>query len=206
MPRAAVYIDGFNLYHAIDDLGANHLKWCNYWRLSEMLISAGETLTSVIVATAHHPDFDKKTRHQLFLAALRNVNVTVLLGHYVKEPRDCRGCGRVWQQPTEKESDINLAVALVDDAHMDLFDTAYLVTSDTDQAAAARLFARRFPDKALVSVAPPGRSHSQHILAHCNGRAMTITPKMIEASLLPATVLGAGRAGVKRPPKYAPPA
>jgi hypothetical protein len=27
--RASFYVDGFNLYHAIDDLGDNTLKWLN---------------------------------------------------------------------------------------------------------------------------------------------------------------------------------
>ena len=36
--RVAVYVDGFNLYHALDDLAENHLKWLDLWSLSETLI------------------------------------------------------------------------------------------------------------------------------------------------------------------------
>ena len=37
--RVFVYVDGFNLYHAIDDLNQDHLKWVNLWALSEKLIA-----------------------------------------------------------------------------------------------------------------------------------------------------------------------
>jgi len=33
--RTIVYIDGFNLYHALDDLRENHLKWVDLWALSQ---------------------------------------------------------------------------------------------------------------------------------------------------------------------------
>ncbi len=34
--RAALYIDGFNLYHPIHDKGESHLKWANLWMLGEI--------------------------------------------------------------------------------------------------------------------------------------------------------------------------
>ena len=36
--RAAVYIDGFNLYYSISDLRQNHLKWINLRKLAEIII------------------------------------------------------------------------------------------------------------------------------------------------------------------------
>ena len=36
--RAAFYIDGFNLYHAIADLKEPFLKWLNLWELAATLI------------------------------------------------------------------------------------------------------------------------------------------------------------------------
>lgn len=37
--RVAVYIDGFNMYHALDDLKKPHYKWLNLNALAELLIS-----------------------------------------------------------------------------------------------------------------------------------------------------------------------
>lgn len=51
--RVTVYVDGFNLYHALDDLNQDHLKWLNLWSLSEKLISGNETLTEVKYFSAY---------------------------------------------------------------------------------------------------------------------------------------------------------
>ena len=36
--RVNAYVDGFNLYHAIDELGHNHLKWVNLRALCEQFL------------------------------------------------------------------------------------------------------------------------------------------------------------------------
>lgn len=38
--RVAFYIDGFNLYHAIDDLGVDYLKWNSLWDLAQGIIQS----------------------------------------------------------------------------------------------------------------------------------------------------------------------
>ncbi len=41
MKKVISYIDGLNLYHAIDDLNRPHLKWVDLWALS---LADGETV------------------------------------------------------------------------------------------------------------------------------------------------------------------
>jgi hypothetical protein len=45
--RVACYIDGFNLYHAIDDLDKPHLKWLDVCALAKSLCRVGEDLVKV---------------------------------------------------------------------------------------------------------------------------------------------------------------
>ncbi len=163
--RAALYIDGFNLYHSVNDLGESFLKWCNFWKLGESIIPRqSEELVRVVFCTAYYPgDHSKKIRHERLVRALKLVGVETVLGHFSHEDAKCRDCGSIWQKPTEKATDINLALSVYDDAVQDVMDTAYLLTADTDQAATAKLFAKRFPGKKLVSVSPragPTRSIS----------------------------------------------
>src|SRR5437762_3268270 len=40
--RIAVYVDGFNLYHALKNLKKNHLKWLNLRALAEKFINPRE--------------------------------------------------------------------------------------------------------------------------------------------------------------------
>lgn len=204
MIRAGFFIDGFNLYHAIDDLDRPHLKWCNYWRLAELLKDKKEVLSCVVTATAYYPDFNKKIRHERHVNALQNVGVHVLLGHYVKDDMDCRDCGHTWKKPTEKEGDINIALSLIDAAYNDLIDHAYLVTADTDHVATLRLFKKRFPNKKATIVAPPGRPHSQHLLGYALKR--TITEDHIDLACFPHIVTAEGKKAVTRPREYDPPA
>lgn len=85
--RAALYIDGFNFYHSLDDLGQNHLKWLNMWALGELLIPGqSQKLTKVVCCTAvRGGDPAKAYRHRQYLKALKAAGVTCLEGHFAKE-------------------------------------------------------------------------------------------------------------------------
>ncbi len=204
--KAALYIDGFNLYHSVNDLAEPFLKWCNFWRLGETIIpQVSERLVKVVFCTAYYPgDFGKKVRHERFIKALAAVGVETILGHFSTEPADCRSCGRKWHKPTEKASDIHLALTIYDDAINNVYDTAYLLTSDTDQAATARFIKERQSSKKIVSVSPPGREHSQHILSHTTHK-IALNKDSIERCLFRNVVFDSNRTAVLRPHEYDPP-
>lgn len=201
--RAAFYIDGFNLYHAINDLGDQSLKWCNLWALAELVMPKNsEELVKVCFYSAFYPGDEKKRwRHEQYRAALENAGVTTVFGHYVHEDMDCRGCGRRWQKPTEKETDINLALGVVNDARLDVYDKAYIVTADSDHAATFSHVRACYPAKQIVTVAPPGRNFSAHIQRYANGR-IKLDREHIRASLFGALV--PGPRAVRRPREYDP--
>lgn len=203
--RSAFYVDGFNLYHAIADLNEPFLKWCNLWKLAETVVpSKSEEIVKVTFCTAYYPgDERKKWRHQQYIQALTNVNVSVVMGHYVREDWKCRDCGFDWQKPTEKETDINLALSLYEDAVNDVYDKAYLVTADSDQAATANFFKKAFPKKSLVTVSPPGRKFSSHISNIADER-LALNKDHLDTSVFPTIVLGERAA--RRPNEYEPPA
>lgn len=208
--RAALYVDGFNLYHAIDNLGEPFLKWLNLWALGERILPRkSQKLVRVVYCTAKKKDDPAKLRrHEEYISALRQYGVEVKLGHFIHDDMGCRQCGHTWRAPSEKESDVNVAISLIDDAHRDIFDHAYLLTADSDQGATARLFKERFPNKTLTSVVPPGQGASKSILSHASGK-ITITRDYIEDCLLPSILIeevdGKQTLRFRRPPEYAPP-
>jgi hypothetical protein len=204
--RAAFYVDGFNLYHSLDDMKQPHLKWLNLATLARLLVAGRpEEVVRVVFCTATRTDDPgRMLRHRAYLKALDSVGVTLLQGYFSKEPRNCRNCGHRWQHPTEKEGDTSLALAVLDDAHRDRYDIAYLVTADGDQAPTARMIRTGFRDKAIVTVAPPGRQHNFNIMRSCHRNA-SITTRAVESSLFPRAVPD-GRGGVvMRPREYDPP-
>lgn len=205
--RAAFYVDGFNLYHAVADMGEPHLKWLNLWRMAETLVPRQtEAVVKVVFCTAYYPgDQNKRWRHDQYLNALRISGVSCIFGHYIHENSSCRACGDVWSKPSEKQTDINLALSLYHDAMTDAFDVAYLVTADSDQADTARFLSENVPGKRLITVAPPGRNFSANIEKFATAR-MRITRGVIEKSLFPAVVLDpTGSKHGRRPREYDPP-
>lgn len=205
--RAALYVDGFNMYHALDDLGEAHLKWLNLKRLAEHIVPSQDTVTEVVYCTAYTPsDSNKRWRHQQYLNALELTGVRCEMGHYVHETMKCYNCTNVWEKPTEKEGDINVAIHLFNDAWLNRYDHAYLVTADSDQAATVRLFRAQFPAKKFTTVSPPGRNFSVHIAKHATGR-IALSKSHVEACLFPAIVLDPnGNKHGRRPREWDPPA
>ena len=86
MTRAIAYIDGFNLYHAIDDL--NKLKWLDLWALNASLAREGEFLAKVYYFSAYptwKPESEK--RHRMYVRALMAQGVTCHLGHFKRKDK-----------------------------------------------------------------------------------------------------------------------
>lgn len=158
MKRAIVYYDGFNLYHAIDDLNAPSLKWVNLWDLSASFLRGNETLVGVKYFSAYatwRPD--AYARHRHYVRALKAVGVQPILGQFKKRYPNCKSCGSSYTTHEEKESDVNVAIHLVSDALTDQFDRAIVVSADTDLRSAVHM-AREMTDNKLIDVvAPPLR-------------------------------------------------
>lgn len=195
--RAGLYVDGFNLYHPIDDTGDHFLKWISLWRLGEILCAPkGLQLVKVVFCTAvDDQDPAKQKRHNTFNSAQTACGVTVIKGHHVVDAAQ--------NKRSEKQSDINLALSVMMDAEDDIFDWAYLLSADSDQAATGRVFKERHPTKCLVSVAPPDKSPPHKLIPFCAAH-FALKWEQIEAAVMPGQVQG--RSGlIVRPSKYDPP-
>ncbi len=205
--RAAIYIDGFNFYHAVADLGENHLKWCDLRALAETIIPRhSETIERIVYCTAYYPgDEQKKWRHLQYIRALKSVGVDCIIGHYIREPMKCRSCLNNWEKPTEKESDINLALSIFNDAAKDVYDKAYMITADSDQLATLKFMKSNFREKGIVSVAPPERPLSVDLVNHADA-VIRLRKSHVVGSLFPATILPPGGGPlIRRPREYDPP-
>ena len=193
--RAAFYVDGFNLYHPIREMGEPHLKWANLWKLGEIICEPhGANLVKTVFCTAvptHMPD--SRDRHNTFNAAQRANGVEVVNGHHIHD-------GEKWN---EKQSDINVALHLILDAVDDKYDLAILLSADSDQAATAKIFCERFPEKWLLGVAPPTKAVPNKVQSFCF--AHFALPKLtLERCVMGETVQG--KTGpIHRPQTYAPP-
>lgn len=208
--RAAIYYDGFNLYHAVDAYKRPYLKWLDLKALGRALAPKDEVVKRVVWCSAFRPQSKSKMkRHDDYMQALKARGVVARMGHFVSALDGCNSCGHTWHLSIEKQGDVNLALSIAADAEDNLFDVCYLVTADGDHAATARYLKERFPKKKLVLVSPPGRFPNKHILLYADAH-IEIEREHLEASLLPQAVrhkkkLLAPPEIIERPQAYDPP-
>lgn len=173
MRRVIFLVDGFNLYHSIKEAVSVqpniHFKWLNLHALCSSLlhlIGNNAQLAEVHYFSAlatHRQIADPQVilRHQSLLDCLRATGVHIELGRFKAKSGACPICRRPIVRHEEKETDVAIAVRLIDLLHADRCDTAVLVTGDTDLAPAIRLARQRFPDKGIVCAFPYARKNNE---------------------------------------------
>lgn len=212
MIRVACYIDGFNFYHSLDDMNRrsggtlNYLKWVD---LGALMSVYTDKAVHQIVAVKYFSAYatwkpDSHARHQLYVQALNQAGVEVILGRFKEKDVFCKACRGTFRAHEEKESDVNLATHLMADAFENRFDHAYVVTRDSDLAGPIRMVRRKHPAKKVKVIAPPQRRHSKELWALADLRA-EIKEEHLKQCLLPQTVTDTNGAVVcTRPPEYDP--
>jgi uncharacterized LabA/DUF88 family protein len=208
MARVAVYIDGFNLYHAIDDLKKPYLKWVNLSELALSLCRSDETLVKTAYFSAYATWMaDAYFRHRQYVAALKTTSVVCHMARFGEKTARCRSCGATWKKHEEKETDVHFSLTFLEDAIDNVFDRAIIISADSDHVPAVRRVRARFPGKQVFVATPPHRyGNARELLKACNA-GIQITPGRIAKCLFPATVVDAAGAVVaSRPPSYTPPA
>ncbi len=156
--RVNLYVDGFNLYHAIDDLGDPQIKWLNLQVLGKSLLKAGEALGEIHYFTAIVPwDSEKSGRHRQYIRALETRGVIVTEGNFRKAPRRCPVQKQMCDHNEEKQTDVAIAVQMLCDAMQGNVGRIILVTADSDQIPTVKAIIRCAPHVELTLAAPPGR-------------------------------------------------
>jgi uncharacterized LabA/DUF88 family protein len=140
--RTSVYVDGFNLFYGCLK-GTTH-RWLNIQTLSSAYLP-NNTINSIkyftALVSARPSDPQQPVRQQTYLRALATLpNVQVIYGHYLSHKVKARLAHPIPGQSAyvdiikteEKGSDVNLAVHLLNDAHLNLFDVAVVISNDSD--------------------------------------------------------------------------
>lgn len=206
MIRSAFFIDGFNFYHALARLKRDELKWLNLRALMEQLISPKSEIVSAVHYFSAYPHWmpGKLIRHREYVRALEGVGVQAVIGRFKEKDGHCRACDHRWVRHEEKETDVNIALALLNEAYRNSFDRAYLVSRDSDLKPAVAMVRSQFPEKAVILVAPPQLGHSQDMMAVATGKRK-ITIAQLERSLFGEIVVDSGGNVVaRRPAEYGP--
>jgi len=157
--NVAVFIDGFNLYHALEDNPSYHkYKWLDLRKLTECFIGSKDAITKVFYFSAYATwNPQKLSRHKVYVEALRLVNIEPVFGAFRRKDRLCRICKKRYSTFEEKRTDVNIALKLFQTAIADLWDKALILSGDSDLIPAIQAIKTTFPNKRIGIVIPAGR-------------------------------------------------
>ena len=189
--RVIVYIDGFNLYFGMRQKGWQRYYWLDIRKLAINLLRPGQQLVAVRYFTsrvgASPTDPDQHRRQNAYLEALGTLaDTSIQYGHYLSKLAQCRACGATWTYNEEKMTDVNIAISLTSDAFRNQFDTALLISGDSDLTGPLLQVKHLFPAKRIVVAFPPARS-SARLLQEAHA-AFTISRKTLKDSQFPDRV------------------
>lgn len=199
------YIDGFNLYYGMKESGLNRFYWLDLRLLSILLLRPGQKLVEVKYFTSRVSDpADKRKRQSDYLEALQaHCGLKAIEGQFLSKPVECHGCGRIWPDHEEKMTDVNIATDMLTDAFRGRYDTALLISGDSDLVPPIRAIKALFPAKRVIVAFPPKR-YSRHLADTAHGHVF-IDEAKLGAAQLPEEVTKPDGYVLKRPASWTAP-
>lgn len=196
------YVDGFNLYFGLKAAGFRRYYWLDLPALADTFVGPGQVMEHVHYFTAriksNPSNVADALRQSTYLDALSvSKRLTRHEGHFLEKTARCNACGATWTTYEEKMSDVNLAVQLVVDAANNNFDTAFVISGDSDLSTPINRVLEAFPLKRVIVAFPPKR-HSAH-LARVATTSFAISQQALRQSQLPDAVLTAASVTLARP-------
>lgn len=202
--RCMVYIDGFNLY-----FGLKSKNWKKYYWLDMELLALNLAKSRQLIGVKYFTakvknlgDNTKSQRQRVYLKALKShcKNLEIIQGHYLLKPRQCRNCGDVWIQAEEKKTDVNIATHLLMDAFHDEYDTAIIVSADSDLIPPIEMILNEWPNKKIIVAFPPDRRSGE--LSRKATDFFRIYEKVFRISQLPRKISTAAGNILERPQSW----
>ena len=189
-PRAAFFIDGFNLYHSLaayaKEVGDHSLKWLDLIGLAKGSlheVGGSSELRSLHYFTAlpehlYLADPGRLRRHRTYLRALTahgSLRPSIILGRIAQQQVQVRTAsaeitGSIWR---EKGTDVALAMALLREASKGDMDEAVIVSGDADYLPAVKVFREMYPDIGLRFAFPRGRASKELLREAPNSFTLT---------------------------------
>jgi uncharacterized LabA/DUF88 family protein len=99
----------------------------------------------------------KQKRQTTYIEALETTGINIIYGLYKAKEIECNNCGHNWAISNEKQTDVNIATHLLIDAFNDKYDTAILISGDSDLVLPIKAVLNHFNKKTVSVFFPPER-------------------------------------------------
>lgn len=174
MAKVYAYVDGFNLYYG--SLKSTPYRWLNIGALCAAMLP-GDEIAAIRYFTAsvsaRPGDPSQPQRQQMFLRALRTIpNLTIHYGQFRTRPTrlplsNTTPIKLVYVDRTEeKGSDVNLASYLLLDGFKKSYETAVLITNDSDLETPVRFVRQEL--RLAIGILNPHSTHSSCLRQYAN--------------------------------------
>lgn len=202
--RVQCFIDGYNLFHGIDEAGDRSNHWVDLKKLCQRYLPKNAIVVDVFWFSAKptHLSKDINEKYEHYSKALSMSGVSLIGGRFKKKPSKCEvasGCRQAFMKHEEKESDVNLAITLVASACNDKFDIGIVITADSDLCPPIKFVRDNYPHKELWLLAPPGRIKRANDLCLISTKSLEINAVALRACCMRDDFFDQGALVARRP-------
>lgn len=192
--KVAALIDGFNLYHSMDNQRYRKYKWLNFSKLFRKYVNSKDKLEIHYFTTINYEDVidfkinkerseGKLKRHLELIRAEESKGVFVHYGYFKDTNFECEKCGHRTRIRKEKQTDVGIGAYLAYLAFSRNIDKFIILSADTDLISAIKLVKQNAEEKIINLLLPPDVFHSE-ISKECN-QTFSIKEEDLKDSLFP---------------------
>lgn len=179
MKKVIFYIDGFNFYYGLRDAAekidgkpeSNRWKkfyWIDFVKFCSGFLKDDEQLVYVKYFTARPVNKGKRERQNKLMEVNSKINndlLKIYYGKYVDKEIKCLAtCKEKFLYPEEKQTDVNIAITILEDYVSGLCDKTVLISADSDLLpplkTVSKLNKRKGGNHEIEVLFPPGRYSS----------------------------------------------
>ena len=172
--RTSIYVDDFNLYYRA--LKGTPYKWLDIKLLLANLLQPQNKIVEIKYFTAIVSgifDANQPIRQKTYIRAFESYihEITMHYGHFLshavnapKAPLTSPLSFTKIYKTEEKGSDVNLAVHILNDAWLDKYDCAVIISNDSDLAEPLRVIRKQHKDKIIGLLSPVIKGHPSNEL------------------------------------------
>lgn len=212
--RVICYIDGYNLYFGLRDksrvksqtgvLVNQHwtkFMWLDLVKLSCSILRSDQVLVATKYFTSRiRTKPDSERRQSAYLDALGTLTgLSIYFGQFQPDPKECDRCGHRAYHPQEKRTDVNIATHMIVDAVNHRYDTALLISGDSDQVPTIEAVRSQFKKDVVVAFPPERFSADLQAVATSTYR---IGASKFAVSIMPYSITLPSGTTIVCPDKY----
>jgi len=170
--RVSFLIDGFNLYHSIEDLEKHNgikVKWLDIKTLLHSYMGAigkDARFQDIFYFTALR-DFEQLTkpnsikRHKRYIEVLQTTGITPIYGGFKPKEIVCKECSQPFITHEEKKTDVAIGSKIIEIATRNTCDVIAIVSGDTDLIPAMELAKQINPSITIIVFFPYRRTNDE---------------------------------------------